>query len=444
MTGESLPRVEVSREPDGAVLVCHTRRDVPLVSVEIQTPGGRATEPAGLPGLAALAAGLLSEGPAGVAPDEWRRRTEGLAAEIECAARYDHWAAHFECLSENLDEACGLLAELVAAPGLPRSEFRRLVKARRAGSREGWAQPNSVIQHLAAVQNLGFAHPLARPPFERAYARAPYAAAAGLAAHALRRGEPVYALIGGDVESETGFDRLRQILAALPDGGDGVQSEPQAAPSSAPVWICDHRKVDQAFYALGREGVRAGDPDRVGLRLANYLIGGGGFESRLMDRVREEAGGTYGISSRLGEQRMVSPFLIQSFSKLDRLGEMLGIIESTLKEVAAGGFTEEELEVARSNRFGALPLRLTSPRAVLHHAVEGLRAGLTPDQLERDWLAYREAPLEEVNAAARRMIGDGTFRLAVIGPAETVGPQVQSRGRTEVFKFGSTPDRWPH
>jgi zinc protease len=443
MSSSALPRVEVSREPDGSVLVCHSRRDVPLVTVEIQTPGGRATEPEDRPGLSVLAADLLAEGPMGVAPEEWRRRTEGLAAEINCAARYDHWAARFECLSENLEEACGLLAQLVADPGLPRSEFKRLVKARRASSRESWAQPASVIRQIAAVQNLGFNHPLSHPPFEKAYACAAHEAAAGLGAKAFRRGGPVYALIGGDVEAEAGFARLRNILAALPAGTDGAASEPSITPSTAPVWIADNRKVDQAFYALGREGIRAGEADRVALRLANYMIGGGGFESRLMDRVREEAGGTYGINSLLPEQRMASAFVISSFTKLDRLAEMLGIVEKTLSEVVAAGFTADELERAGSNRFGALPLRLTSPRAVLGHAVEGLRAGLAPEDLERDWLTYRQTSLAEVNAAAKRIVGDGKFRLAVIGPAEAIRPQVKDRGSAEVFKFGLNPDRWP-
>ncbi len=443
MSNSALPRVEVSREPDGSVLVCHSRRDVPLVTVEIQTPGGRATEPADRPGLSVLAADLFAEGPVGVSPEEWRRRTEGLAAEISCAARYDHWVARFECLSEDIEEACGLLAQLVASPGLPRSEFKRLVKTRRASSREGWAQPASVIRQIAAVQNLGFNHPLSHPPFEKAYARAAHAETATFGTRAFRRAGPVYALIGGDVEAEAGFARLRNILAALPAGGDGVTGEPPVAPSAAPVWIADNRKVDQAFYALGREGRRAGEADRVALRLANYMIGGGGFESRLMDRVREEAGGTYGINSRLPEQRMASPFVIGSFTKLDRLAEMLGIVEKTLAEVVADGFTEEELERARSNRFGALPLRLTSPRAVLARAVEGLRAGLTPEDLERDWLAYRRTTLAEVNAAAKRIVGNGKFRLAIIGPAEAIRPQVEDRGGVEVFRFGLNPDRWP-
>jgi zinc protease len=439
----SLPRAEVRTESDGSVLVCHSRRDVPLVVVEIQSPGGRASEPEELPGLAELAAELLAEGPAGVTPEEWRRRTEGLAAEIVCAARYDHWAVRFECLSENLEEACGLLKRLLVEPGLPESEFKRLVKARRAGAREEWAQPVAVIRRLSAVQNLGFAHPLAHPPFEKAYARASHAAAAQLAGNAFRRGGGVYALIGGDLEAEAGFGRLREILAALPESDGAAPVEPPVAPSAAPVWICENPKVDQAFFALGREGVRAGDPDRVALRLANYLIGGGGFESRLMSRVREEAGGTYGISSSLAEQRMASPFTISSFTKLDRLAEMLGIVERTLAEVVAEGFTAEELEVASSNRFGALPLRLTSPRAVLGHAVAGLRSGISPEELERDWLAYRSTSLQEVNAAAKRIVGDAEFRLAVIGPGEQVGSEVAGRGRADRFKFGPRPDLWP-
>jgi len=439
----TLPRVEVSTEDDGSVLICHSRRDVPLVFMEIQTPGGRSSEPPAQPGLAGLAADLLAEGPQGTAPEAWRRKTEGLAAEITCAARYDHWAARCECLSEYLDAACDMLKQLVARPGLPRSEFKRLVKARRASARENWAQPMSVIRHLVAVQNLGFGHPGAHPAFERAYRRAAYGPACELATGAFTRGAPVYALIGGDIGSEAGFARLREILAAMPAGGAGAASEPPVAPSVAPVWICNNAKVDQAFFALGRQGVRAGDAGRVALRLANYVIGAGGFDSRLMDRVREEAGGTYGISSRLDEKRVASPFTINSYTRVDRLREMLGIVERSLREVCTEGVTQEELESARGNRYGTLPLRLTSPRAVLSRAAEGLRAGLSPAELESDWRAYRETSQEAVNAAARRLLGDLRFRLAVIGPADAVRDQLRDRGDCEVFGFGLDPDRWP-
>lgn len=445
MSRAILPQVDIRREPDGATLICHARRDVPVVSVELQTPGGRAGEPDACPGLAYLATDLLDEGPADTTPEAWRRLVEGLAVDIDCAAGYDHWSARFHCLSENLAQAGALFKRLLARPGLPRGEFKRLAKARRAGERESWAQPMTVIRQMVQVQNLGFNHPLAHPPYEKDYAQACYEPAAAMAAKAFRRNGAVMATIGGDIEPEAGFALLREILDALPEGDSrvAVPTEPSVAASEATVWIADNRKGDQAFYALARPGIRAGDPDRVALRLANWLMGGGGFESRLMQRIREKAGGTYGIHSQLGEYRMASPFSIQSSTRQDRLAEMLELIKVCLAETAEQGFSEQEVREAGDNRFGELPLRLTSPQAVLGHAVQGLRAGLTTDDLDRDWHACRSTTPEQVHAAARRIVGDGRFRLAVVGPASEIRTQVREWGPSETFKASQPPNRWP-
>ncbi len=443
MSGSGLPRVEVAREPGGRTILVHSRRDVPVVFCELQCPGGRMAEPAGLPGLAELAVALLDEGPAGVDPHEWRRRLEGLAAELGFSMRVDHWAAGFECLSEDLAGVSELFASAVARPGLHRSEWKRIAKARRAGAREDWAQPASVLRKLSPVQALGYGHPAARPAFERAYARAGYERAAALAAGALGSGGGVYALVGGDVSVEDGLALARRMLAALPEREVPLPPEPPARPSAAPVWLMDHPRVDQAFFALSRPGVRAGDPERVALRLANFMIGGGGFSSRLMDRIREAMGHTYGISSTLPERRQASAFTVGSFTQAGNLGAMLELIDRVLAEVRDGGFTAAELDLARSNNYGRLPLRLVGPRTILDFAANGLRSGLDPGQLEADWRSIPSMSLEAVNAAARRLIGDGRWRLAVIAPEKLVRGQLAGRGEISVIPFGATPDRWP-
>jgi len=443
ISGARLPAVEVVREPDGAILLCHSRPDVPLVSVQVQCPGGRMREPAASPGLAELAGELLSEGPAGMAPLDWRRKLENLAAEMDCQARVDDWAAGCDCLADDLGAVAGLFGDLLRRPGLPESEWKRIVKGHRAAEREEWAQPMSVIGRLAAVQALGFAHPGARPDFEAAFARAKFAEARELGAGALRRGGELYATIGGAISPEEGFRRLREILAALPVGAQALPAEPEPRPSRAPVWLADHPGIDQAFFALTRPGIRAGDADRVALRLANYIIGGGSFASRLMTRVREDLGHTYGINSRAPERRQAAPFTIRSFTRAGNLGAMLDLIARVLREVVEGGFTDAEVADARGHDHGALPLAMTSPRAVLDRAVGGLRAGLAPETLEADWRSIPETPRAKVEAAARRLIGDGRFRLAVIGPARQLRPQLAARGEIAVFKFKTPPDRWP-
>ncbi|HOX05063.1 MAG TPA: insulinase family protein [Planctomycetota bacterium] len=443
MSGASLPRVEVFREPGGQTILVQSRRDVPVVFLELQCPGGRLCDPRRLPGLAELAAALLDEGPAGTDPSDWRRRLEGMAAEVAFAARADHWAAGFECLTEDLGAVSDLFLSAVTAPGLHRSEWKRLVKARLAAAREDWAQPSSVIRRLCPVQALGFGHPSAHPSFEKSYAQIDYRGAAELAAGALGRRGEVYLLVGGDISPEDGAALARRVITALPDRGAALPAEPEARPSAAPVWLIDHPRIDQAFFGLSRAGVRAGDPERTALRLANFMIGGGGFTSRLMDRVREAMGHTYGIGSSLPERRQAVPFVISSFTQVGNLRAMLELIDRVLAEIREGGFTAEELDLARCHSHGKLPLRLNNPRTILDFAAGGLRAGLDPERLEADWRSIPGMSLEAANAAARRIIGDGRFRLALVAPAAQARGQVEGRGDIAVIPHGATPDRWP-
>lgn len=437
-----LPHVEVAQEGE-VTLLCHHRPGVPLVVGEVQCPGGRAVEPPAKAGLVDLTAELLGECPAGWEPEAWRKRLEALAVQMDGAFGLDHWSLRFECLSEDLDTVTDLFATLLAGQALPRSQWRRVHRRRRSLAKEEFHQPAAVLPRLAAVQAVGPAHPVGHVPHPKSLARAHYEDARALGGAAMRRGGPVYAAIGGDIEPEEAFRRLRRLVQALPAGPPGRIEEPLPRPSEAPVWLMDHGSSDQAFFALGRPGIRAGDPDRVAVRLANYLIGGGGFASRLMQRVREAMGQTYGVRSQNAELRMASPFVIHSFTRAPQLADMLALIDRVLREIVEQGFTEEEVATARGHEYGSLPLQLTHPGQVLERAVEHLRSGLPVERLEADWHAAREVPRDAVHAAARRLIGDGAFRLAVIGPEKVLRPQLEPRGRIDAMPFDAPPGHWP-
>ncbi|MCK4283574.1 MAG: insulinase family protein [Candidatus Brocadiae bacterium] len=437
-----LPPIEVIEEPDGATLLCLSRRDVPACAAWVSCPGGRRLEPPGRAALGLLSAALFGEGPAGIDPLDWRRQLEREAVSVGVHCRAQEWEASWGCLSEDVEVAQGFLLRLLGQPGLHRGRWKRLVKGRRASARETFAQPIGVIGQLPYVQSLGRRHPYARAHHEKAIARVRYRDAAAMARSAFRRRGPICAAVGGDVAPEDGIRLARDLVAVIAAGGDPLPPEPSPAPSRAPVWLMDHPKVTQAFVALSRPGVRAGDPDRVALRLAMRIIGGG-LTSRLGERVRVEMGHTYGISAHLPEERMLTPFVIQTFTQVEKLTEMLSLIDQILREVVDEGFTREEVDAAGDYLHGSLPLHLTSPRAVLRYVERGLRAGLSVDALEDDWQAIRSTPLSAVNEAARRLIGDVEFRLAVIGPAREVRPQIEGRGEIARFPFRASPDRWP-
>lgn len=437
-----LPPMRIERQTTGATLLCLQRRDVPLVSAQLVCAGGRLYESIAAAGVSELAAALISQGPEGYEPLAWHRRLDALGISIDIRAQEDAWAAGFECLSSDLPQALDLFAELLTRPGLHRSEWRRLISERVAAARENWAQPGYVLRALASVHALGYGHPNATVPSARALSRLRYADAARIAAGAFCGDGEVYALIAGDIAEAAGIAALERLLAALPRRQQPVPAEPAPAPASRRVWLMDNHRSTQAFFALTRPGVRAGDPQRVPLRLANYIIGGG-MTSRLMRRVREETGRTYSVAAVLPESRLAQPFAIHSFTRLDNLADMLRLIERVLLDTAEHGVTSEELAEAGRHCHGALPLSLEAPYAILAYVAAGMRAGLSAEALEADWQAYRSNSPDAVNAAARRLLGDCSFRLAVIGPARQLLPQLEASGAVAVFPFRTPPERWP-
>ncbi len=431
--------VDVEREADGTTLLALSRRDVPLVSVSLSCPRQFHADNPAVPH---LAADLLAEGPEGAPPLEWHRELDRRAIAVQVDATPTRWVLRAGFLSDDLDDAIVLLNRWLGALGLPKSEWRRIVREHRAHAREEWAQPAYVIGPLSIVQTLGYGHPNARPAVERDFRRARIEAARAQGLGALNRGPGVYATIGGDVDAAQGFEALRALLGALICEEAGLLPEPEPAPAAAKIWLLDNAKVNQAFIALGRLGVRAGDGERVALRLANYSLGGGGFASRLMASVRAAMGHTYGIQSHLPEAEALGAFTIQTFTQVPNLAATLDLIDRELAALVADGFSERELADAQSHLYGNLPLRLTRPSAILGTAARGLAAGLSLDDLEAERGAYRETTLEQVNAAARRLIGDGAFRLALIGPARDILPQLGGRGEPALFPFRSHPSRW--
>ena len=438
-----LPPIEIAREGDGATLLCLSRRDVPKCAGWLGCAGGQLLQRRGQGDLAAMAAELFSEGPAGVDPLAWRRELEQDAITAGVQAAPGQWVGHLGCLSEDLPAAADRLAALLAGPALDAGRWKQIVRRHRGAMAEQLAQPAEMIRHLPSRQVLGPDHPNAQAPHAKVVAAHRHADAAAMARAAFQRRGSVFAAIGGDVSAEDGFDLLRTLTGLVAPADAPLPPEPAPAPSPADVWVMDLPKTTQAFVALSRVGVRAGDPDRLALRLAVRILGGG-LTGRLMRRVRGEMGQTYGISASLPEQPARTPFAIQTFTRLDNLPRMLELIDAVLTETAAEGFTDEEIDTARRYLHGSLPLGLTSPSAVLRFVADGMRAGLTLDDIEADWRAILDTGADAIHAAARRLIGDGHFHLAVIAPAKEVLPAVADRGTVATFRFRNPPDRWPN
>jgi len=406
-----LPPVLIEKDASGTTFIAVERHDVPLAYAGICSPGGMSVpHPSGLN---EIAAGLLSEGSSKTDSLRWRTHLDRHAIGLSVWPSEIFWSIGVDSLSIDFSMAVDAMADLAASPRMPQSEWKRLVKERETAAASAWRSPQFILHWMSQIQLLGRGHANAAPGVVGGFKALKFedAEKTGRTAFGYGPGAAIYAC--GDIDPAKTIDMLRQTFSNLP-------STRKLLPLREPryfrptTWIVD-APMSQVFFAISRRGIRRGDPDRLALRLFNRALGGG-FSSRLFRSTREEFGQTYHISSSLSEGHQDHPFSIRSFTETDKLGAMLYHIYKTLLEVRDDGFTEEEIDAAREGLSGSLPLSLTSPTAVLWHVFDGWESHLTPAQLEEEWLALRDVSREAVNAAARRILGDLSYQLTLVGP----------------------------
>ena len=169
----------------------------------------------------------------------------------------------------------------------------------------------------------------------------------------------------GDLSRAEAESIAQRLTEGLPDAPAEVSLPDTAMPVRSTVRI-DH-PASQAHIHIGVPAVRRGDPDYIPLLVGNYILGGGGFVSRLMKEVREKRGYAYSVYSYFQPLKQPGPFQIGLQTKREQAGEALKVVEEVLAEFLARGPTEVELKAARRNLADGFPLRIDSNRKLLEY-----------------------------------------------------------------------------
>jgi len=146
------------------------------------------------------------------------------------------------------------------------------------------------------------------------------------------------------------FARVQEEAARLWGNwtGGGPASPPYtaiSAPLSAPgVYLLDRPDLTQSEIRVGHLGLPRAHPDYFSLKLVNYILGEGGFSSRLMARIRSDLGFTYGIRSSFSCRRAPGPFIVSTFTPAENTAQVVDEISKVITEVHQNGVTEQELK----------------------------------------------------------------------------------------------------
>jgi len=406
----------------------------PLVEIECVLPAGASRDPADLPGLAALAAGLLDEGTADRSAVEIATAIERIGGRLDAGTNWNDAVVGVRVLSANLEQGLDLLAEIITRPSFPdeeveRSRRNRLTDLLRRLDRPGVLANDHVNRLIYGDTTYG--RPLLGTPasvrtVERrdlvGFYREHY------------RIEGAALLAAGDLDPEA-FERAvaKRFETVAPRPVPPEPEPPVPVHDRVRIRIVDRPGSPQTELRFGHAAVPRSHPDWDALAVLNTLFGGK-FTSRINLILREEHGLTYGVSSRFVPRLGSGPFLVSAAVANQGIGLAVRKISEELERLRQEPVGAEELADTKSYMLGVFPYTLQTVDGLLHH-LNNLAVYDLPDDyyapgayMERLGAVDHDTLLD----AARRHLRPERASIVAVGPAAELAPQLAPLGTLEV------------
>lgn len=352
----------------GAEVYFVENHELPIIDLSINFAAGSARDLKEQSGLANITRYLMTLGAAGMSDEDISKRMADVGAIMGGELDADRAAFKLRTLSSprEREQALDVYTKILQQPDFPEAVLEREKARIVAGLREAATQPES-ISNKAFMETLYGTHPYALQESGEPETVANLKRENLLKFYQQYYGakNAVVALIG-DMSREDAANIAERITKGLPATPSAGQLPAVTYPVQAQQRHIQH-PASQSHILLGYPGVKRGDADYFPLYVGNYILGGGGFVSRLTEEVREKRGLVYSVYSYFMPMAELGPFQIGLQTKTEQAGEALKLVQETLDKFISGGVTEAELKAAKQNIIGGFPLRLDSNAEILEY-----------------------------------------------------------------------------
>ncbi|MFZ5964556.1 M16 family metallopeptidase [Thalassococcus sp. BH17M4-6] len=412
--------IQEVKSPGGLTAWLVEEPSIPFVALEIRFRGGASLDEPGKRGAVNLMTGLLEEGAGDLDARSFAAATESLAASFSYDAYDDAVSVSARFLTENRDEAVALLRDSLINPRFDEDAVERVRAQVISGLRSDANDPDTIASK--AFDELLFGD----HPYGSAFRGTPETVAALtrddlLQAHANTMArDRVYISAAGDISADELAQLMDRLLGDLPETGAPLP-EDVTVETTAGVTVVPF-DTPQSVALFGHEGIAMDDPDFFAAYVMNVVLGGGGFEARLMEEVREKRGLTYGVYSYLATKDHAELIVGRVASANNRIAEAVEVIQSEWARMAEEGVTQDELDRAKTYLTGAYPLRFDG-----NGPIAGILVGMQMDGFPIDYPVTRNAKVEavtldDVRRVAKRLLKPEALRFVVVGQPEGLEP----------------------
>ena len=346
---------------------------IPMVDIEISIDAGSRYDPKDQSGLASLTAAMLTRGirwQDGILNEAQQADAIAeLGASISASASGERVIVRARSLSkpDNLNPLLQLLVASVSKPIFDESILMREKQRISSAIQEGDTKPEVILQKRFRQEVFGN-YPLARSPSIESIAAIKEADLKRFHQDFYRQDRVIVNIVG-NVDPAKAKQMAEQIMNALPVKGPVISALPPLERS--PIEPQSKRLIripfqtQQTHIAMGMTAIARDNPDYFPLLVGNYVLGGGGFVSRLVGEVRDKRGFAYSVFSYFQPGRDTGTFEAGLQTRNDQADQALNVLQETIARFIEDGPSDAELAAAKANLINGFPLRLDSNRKLL-------------------------------------------------------------------------------
>jgi zinc protease len=435
-----VPKAERFVLDNGMIVYLIEDRELPLVNVTAYVRTGSIYEPAEKTGLAALTGAVMRSGGiagiagiAGIEPEKLDAELEFMVSSVESSIGSDVGNVSMATLSRNLDRTLELFAGVLRAPSFREERFTRAVNM----ALEGLRRQNDDPKDLAGRElhkALYAGHPLGRYPtptnvkavtrddlvaFHRTYYRP----------------NNVILAVSGDIGRSDLREKLTKVFGDWKREDVTFPAIPQPEFATKPGVLLVKKELNQSAIRMGHEGIEKSNPDLYAIRVMDFILGGNGFNSRMMAEVRTRQGLAYNVDSYFDiGRRFPGLFLAETETKSGTTAKAIRVMLDIMKGMTKEPVSEQELTLAKESMINSFIFGFAKADSVVNQRVRLEYYGYHEGYLEnyRDNIA--KVSREDVLRVAKKYLHPESLTIVVAGDEKSFDGPLGEFGKVREVK----------
>ena len=423
-----LPKTERVKLNNGIVLHLLENHELPLVDITAMVRIGSVYEPKETAGLASLTGAVWrSGGTTSLPPGELDEKLEFIAASVETGIGRKSGSISMSVLTKDLDEGLELFADVIKNPAFDEKRF----EVAKGNMLEGLRRQNDDPTEIARREFRRLllpSHPLGYIPTVETVSRIEPEDVKNFYKDYVGP-ESFIIGISGDFDSKEIIARFENLFEDFPRAMEKLPVIPPLPDDvNAGVFLVD-KKIPQTVFRSGHFGVSRKNPDYYSVRVMNFILGGGGFTSRLLQEIRSTKGLAYSVWSYfVGGENDKGFFLTGGETKAASSFEFISATRDIIRRMIEKGVSDKELTLAKESILNSFIFGFDKDVKIVSKYVWLEYNGLPPDYLEKFRDNIQKVTRSDVKKAAKKYLHPDEMIILAVGDKSLIGDDLGKIG----------------